>query len=249
MFVDLQNHLVLVTGGTRGIGRAIVDGLWRSGAKVAFTFQRETQLAEEMVKAAHRDGKKAWAFQLESGDAGAASELVERIESECGEIYGLVNNAGITRDRAFLMMSLENWDQVVQVNLNGTAYMSRAVLGRLINRKQGKVVNLSSVSGMKASPGQANYSATKAALIALTKTLSHEVARFGIQVNAVAPGFINTEMVTSMPEQMQRQLPKSIPLRRLGRVDEVADAVLYLLSQHADYITGHTLIIDGGLSA
>lgn len=249
MFVDLQDRLVVVTGGTRGIGRGIVEALWRNGARVAFTFQRESQVAEELVATARHQGKQAWAFQAEAGDAAVASALIERIENECGEIFGLVNNAGITRDRAFLMMPLEDWDRVLQVNLNGTAYMSRFALERMIRRKQGKVVNLSSVSGLRASSGQANYSASKAALIALTRTLSHEVARFGIQVNAVAPGFIDTEMVASMPEKMRQELPKSIPLRRLGRVDEVADAVLYLLSDHANYVTGHTLVIDGGLSA
>ncbi len=249
MFDDLKNKWVLVTGGSRGIGRAIVECLMAHGAKVAFTYQREEAAAHQVLAAARDCGRDCRAYPIDISQASACQALVERIESECGEIYGLVNNAGITRDRSFLMMSTDEWDRVVQVNLNGTAYMTHFMLDRMIRRQQGKIINMSSVSGLRGSPGQANYASTKAALVALTQTLSLEVARYGIQVNAVAPGFIETEMVAAMPEKVREQLHKRIPLRRLGRVSEVANLVLFLLSTNGDYITGQTLVIDGGLSA
>ena len=249
MFVDLRNKLVLVTGGTRGIGHGVVRRLADAGARVAFTYQSEAATADAMVAELRAQDRQVSAYQVDISDAAAASALVETIETERGPIFGLVNNAGITRDKSFLTMPVEDWDRVIGVNLNGSAYMARFVLERMIRRSEGKVINMSSVSGLRASPGQANYSASKAALLALTATLSAEVARFGIQVNAVAPGFIDTDMVSAMPEAARDKLHKRIPLRRMGRVDEVADAVLYLLSQHADYITGQTLVIDGGMSA
>ena len=249
MFVDLQGKLVLVTGGTRGIGRGIVERLLASGAQVAFTYQSQTRMAEEITAIARDEGRQCRAYQADVSDAAAAKALIDRVEAEQGPIYAVINNAGITRDRSFLMMPVDEWDRVIQVNLNGTAYMMRFALEHMIRRAQGKIINMSSVSGLRASPGQANYAASKAALMALTATLSAEAARFGIQVNAVAPGFIETDMVEAMPDNVRDKLQKRIPLRRLGRVDEVADAVLYLLSPSADYITGQTLVIDGGLSA
>ncbi|QNA98230.1 3-oxoacyl-ACP reductase FabG [Massilia sp. Se16.2.3] len=249
MFVDLRNKLVLVTGGTRGIGHGVVRRLADCGARVAFTYQNEAAIADAMVAELRGADRQVSAYRADISDPDAASALVEQIESTQGPIFALVNNAGITRDKSFLTMPLADWDRVIDVNLNGSAYMARFVLERMIRRSEGKLVNMSSVSGLRASPGQANYAASKAALLALTATLAAEVARFGIQVNAVAPGFIDTDMVGAMPEAAREKLHKRIPLRRMGRVDEVADAVLYLLSQHADYITGQTLVIDGGMSA
>jgi len=249
MFIDLTGSLVLVTGGSRGIGRGIVERLVGYGAHVALTYRSGQVQAEELAKRLDGENSHVWAFAHDVSDAMAGQSIVERIEAECGEIHALVNNAGITQDGLFMTSPLSRWDDVLNVNLSGTAYMTHAVLQKMIRRKSGKVVNLTSVSGLRASLGQANYSASKAGLIALTRTLSHEVARFGIQINAVAPGFIDTEMVAKMPEAARLQIPKQVPLRRLGRVEEVADAVAYLLSPQASYITGHTLVIDGGLSA
>ncbi len=248
MFIDLSGRLVLVTGGSRGIGRGVVERLVGYGAKVAFTYCSGQAEAESLVQRLSDAGGHVWAFAHDISDAVAGSALVERIESECGEIFALINNAGITQDGLFITSPLSRWDSVLNVNLSGTAYMTHAVLQKMIRNKAGKVVNMASVSGLRASRGQSNYSSAKAGLIAFTRTLSHEVARFGVQVNAVAPGFIDTEMVAAMPEAQRQLLPKQIPLRRLGRVDEVADAVAYLLSPQASYITGHTLVIDGGLS-
>lgn len=248
MFIDLSHRLVLVTGGSRGIGRGVVERLVGYGAHVALTYRSGQAEAEELARRLGGNGSRVWAFAHDISDAVDGQVLVEQIENECGEIFALVNNAGITQDGLFITSPLSCWDSVLGVNLSGTAYMTHAVLQKMIRRKAGKVVNMSSVSGLRASLGQANYSASKAGLIALTRTLSHEVARFGIQVNAVAPGFIDTEMVAAMPEAQRQQLPKQIPMRRLGRVEEVADAIAYLLSPQASYVTGHTLVIDGGLS-
>jgi len=248
MFAELKDRLVLVTGGTRGIGRSIVEHLARTGCKVVFTYQNSHGDAEDIVATLNAQGSQCWAYQADVTDPESSQGLAEKIEKNHGSIYGLVNNAGITADKSFLTMPLQQWNQVIDTNLNGAAYLSQAVMIKMLPRKQGKVVMMSSVSGLQASPGQANYSASKAALIGLTRTLSHEAARYNIQVNAVAPGFIETEMVASLSEKTRSQIPKLVPARRMGKVDDVAKPVLFLLSDSANYITGHTLVIDGGLS-
>ncbi len=248
MFADLKNRLVLVTGGSRGIGKGIVSHLLDAKCKVVFTYQNNSNAAEDIVDTANHQGAQCWAYQADVSDPDRSRVIVDNIEKDHGPIYGLVNNAGINNDKSFLTMPHDLWTRVIDTNLNGTAYLSQAVMMKMLPRKQGKVVMMSSVSGMQASPGQSNYSASKAGLIGLTRTLSHEVARYNIQVNAVAPGFIETEMVAGMSEKMRSQIPKIVPARRMGSVDDVAKSVLFLLSGASDYITGHTLVVDGGLS-
>lgn len=249
MYEELKGRVVLVTGGSRGIGRGIVEQLAMQGAQVVFTYRGQQNLAEDVAATLRSQGYWCRAVQADVADSEASRALVENIEQDWGPIYGLVNNAGITADKSFLTMPAELWHQVIDTNLTGTALLTQAVLQQMMYRKEGRVVMMASVGGLRASSGQANYSATKAGLIALTRTLSHEVARFNILVNAVAPGFIATEMTSAMPEAAQAAIPKQVPLRRMGSVKEIAAPVLFLLSNQASYITGHCLVIDGGLTA
>ncbi|MFT6248651.1 MAG: 3-oxoacyl-[acyl-carrier protein] reductase [Cognaticolwellia sp.] len=248
MFKELKGQIVLVTGGSRGIGSGLVESLAKAGAHVIFTYRSSASEANVIVNKINEQGGRCAAFKADITDQEASQNLVTMIEDEIGPIYGLVNNAGITQDKSFLMMSAESWQQVLSTNLDGTVFLTQAVLLQMMRRKTGKIIMMSSVSGLQASPGQASYSASKAALIGLTRTLSHEVARYNIQVNAIAPGFIETEMVEQMSEKSRQQIPKLVPARRMGSIKEVAEPVLFLLSNGSNYITGHTLVVDGGLS-
>ncbi len=248
MFKELKGQIVLVTGGSRGIGSGIVESLAKAGAHVIFTYRSSDQEANVIVDKINSQGGQCAAFKADITDQEASQNIVSMIEDEIGPIYGLVNNAGITQDKSFLLMSAESWQQVLSTNLDGSVFLTQAVLLKMMRRKTGKVIMMSSVSGLQASPGQASYSASKAALIGLTRTLSHEVARYNIQVNAIAPGFIETEMVEKMSEKARQLIPKLVPARRMGSITEVAEPVLFLLSNGANYITGHTLVVDGGLS-
>lgn len=249
MYNCLKDRLVIVSGGSRGIGRAIVEQLANQGARVVFTYQRQHETAQALVKMLRDQGLVCHARQCDINAPDESRAMVEAIEEEFGEIYALVNNAGITQDKSFPSMSETDWLSVVSTNLNGTALLTQAVLKKMMFRKEGRIVMMSSVGGLRASIGQSNYSATKAALIGLTRTLSQEMARFNILINAVAPGYIATEMVSSMPESSRAAIPKQVPLRRMGAVAEVAAPVLFLLSDSASYITGHCMVVDGGLSA
>ncbi|WP_375055766.1 3-oxoacyl-ACP reductase FabG [Zobellella sp. DQSA1] len=240
---------MLVSGGSRGIGRAIVEQLAIQGAHVVFTYHRQHETAQALVRTIREQGMICHAKQCDLNAPDESRAMVEAIEEEFGEIYALVNNAGITQDKSFPTMSETDWLSVISTNLNGTALLTQAVLQKMMFRKEGRIIMMSSVGGLRASSGQSNYSSTKAALIGLTRTLSHEMARFNILVNAVAPGYIATDMVLSMPESSRSAIPKQVPLRRMGAVEEVAAPVLFLLSDSASYITGHCMVVDGGLSA
>ncbi len=249
MFIDLRNRLIVVTGGSRGIGRAMVERLALCGAAVVLTYATQADTAKALATELQRHDMRVWHLPYQAGDAAGAVDLVARIEDTHGPIHGLVNNAGITCDGVFVRKPLDTWDAVLDVNLNAPAYLLHAVLDPMMRRGAGRVVNMASVAGLRGSLGQANYGASKAALIALTRTTALEMARFGIQINAVAPGFIDTDILQGMSQAARDAIPGRVPLRRLGRPEEVAHAVAYLLSDAADYITGHTLVIDGGLSA
>lgn len=250
MQVDLSGKVFLITGGSRGIGRAVVRKLAASGAQVAFTYQRghaESVALEQEVAA---DGRgRAVAFHYDVCVPATAPDLLADVDRALGPLDGLVNNAGITADQPFHQMAPEAWHKVVDTNLNGAFHLTQQAIGRLIRRETSKIVNMSSVSGLRGSAGQANYAATKAALIAFTRTLAMEFARFNLQANAVAPGFIATEMTEQMDERMQKSIRSLVPMRRMGQAAEVADVVAFLLSPAADYITGQTIVIDGGLTA
>ncbi len=246
---DLTDKLFLITGGSKGIGKAIVEKFYKSGAKVAFTYNNNQTSAEKMICTLGNNDSRIKCYKLDVRNYDDIEQLISKIEEDMGEIYGLVNNAGITKDKAFLRMQRQDWNDVINTNLNGVFNMTKAFGNKAIRRGRGKIINISSVSGLKGSQGQANYASSKAAIISLTKTLAREFASFGVQINAVAPGFIATEMVDTMPELAKKKINTMVPMKRMGESKEVADAVEFLASPSSDYITGHTLVIDGGLTA
>ena len=243
----LAGKVALVTGGTRGIGRAILLALCGEGAECVFTYTRNHELAESVVKELQGVGRRALSVQLDVRDFEGAKLLVERTKSEFGKIDILVNNAGITRDKSLMMMSREDWSEVIDTDLTGVFNTSRASIITFLKQKSGNIVNVSSMSGIHPLPGQTNYAAAKAGVIGLTKSLAKEVAPYNIRVNAVAPGFISSDMTAALDEKYKKRLNEVIPAGRFGTPEEVAEVVLFLLSDEARYITGEVIQIDGGL--
>ena len=239
-------NVALVTGGSRGIGRAIVEELAGSGYAVAFTYLQNQPAAEELAGRLSDAGSTVRAFQADVRDFARAQEVVQAARSALGPIDVLVNNAGIRRDKALHNMDPAMWHEVIDTNLTGTFNYSRVVINEMIPRG-GVILNIGSVSGAVGIAGQTNYSASKAGMIGFTKALSREVARFGIRVNAVAPGFIETEMTGTMEKSARNQFT-AIPSGRLGSVTEVARLVAYLAREDAAYVTGQVITIDGGLT-
>jgi len=232
--------VALVTGGSRGIGRAIVEEFAAKGYKVAFTYAGNRAAAESLADV-------AISFQADAKDFSCAEQVVADVQSGLGPIDVLVNNAGIKRDGALHNMDPVAWREVIDTNLTGTFNYTRAVMKHLI-RRGGSVINITSVSGIIGMAGQTNYSASKAGVIGFTKALAREVARFGVRVNAIAPGFIDTDMTASIDENARKKLYAQIPLGKTGTAGQIARAVLYLASEDAGYITGQVLTMDGGLS-
>jgi 3-oxoacyl-[acyl-carrier protein] reductase len=232
--------VALVTGGSRGIGRAIVEEFATAGYQVAFTYAGNRPAAESLAGV-------ATSYQADSRNFARAEEVVADVQSSLGPVDVLINNAGIKRDSALHNMDPAAWQEVIDTNLTGTFNYCRALMKSLI-RRGGTVINVTSVSGIIGMAGQTNYSASKAGVIGFTKALSREVARFGVRVNAVAPGFIDTDMTASIDENARKQLYSQIPLGKPGTPKQVARAVLYLASEDAAYITGQVLTMDGGLS-
>ncbi len=241
MFEELKNAVVLITGGTRGIGRAVAQRFKEVGAKVYITGTSQ----EKTLKVAEELGVSG--FKMDVSDREEVKKRVAEIVEVEGRIDVLVNNAGITKDSLFIRMKDEDWDRVVEVNLNGVYNVSRAVVPVMVKKRKGVIINISSVVGFTGNVGQVNYSATKSALIGFTKSLAKELGGRGVRVNCVAPGYITTDMTKKIPEKIKSELIKSIPLRREGEPKEVADACLFLASDMASYITGTTLHVNGGL--
>lgn len=239
--------VALVTGGSRGIGQAIVEVLARSGWKVTFTYMGSREAAEVLAQALAGEGLDVVALQADVRDFFRAAEVVQEVESRQGPIELLVNNAGIKRDEPLYRMSPEAWDEVVDTNLKGPFNYTRAVLMGMIKRQSGRIVNIVSVSGILGLAGQANYSASKAGVIGLTKSISREVARFGIRVNAVAPGFIRTDMLDGIPEVARKKLYSQISTGEPGVPDDVARVVSFLAGEGGSYITGQVIPVDGGM--
>ncbi|TAK20083.1 MAG: 3-oxoacyl-[acyl-carrier-protein] reductase [Chloroflexota bacterium] len=245
---SLQDRIALVTGGARGIGRAISLRLARDGATVVINYQKNETAAAEVVAAIADHGGSAVAVQSDVSDSAAADGLVRQTVERFGRIDILVNNAGIIRDGLLVRMSDDDWDAVLNTNLRGAFACLRAALRPMARQRYGRIVNITSVSGIMGNPGQANYSAAKAGLIGLTKTAAREIAGRNVTVNAVAPGFITTELTSGLPDKVKESILGQVPIGRFGLPEEVADAVAFLVGEGSGYITGHVLTVDGGLS-
>ena len=242
----LNGKTAIVTGASRGIGAAIAHRLCEVGANVVLC-SRSTESVSQTANVLKDNGYIAHAMAADISKKKDVEALIEETIAQFSKIDILVNNAGITRDMLLMRLKDEDWDAVLQTNLTGTMYCTRAVLRPMIRQKSGRIINISSVIGLMGNPGQASYAAAKAGIIGLTKTTAKEVGTRGITVNAIAPGFITTDMTAKIPKELQNKLLELIPLRNFGTPDDVADAVCFLASDAARYITGQTLQVDGGM--
>jgi 3-oxoacyl-[acyl-carrier protein] reductase len=245
--IDLSGKTALVTGGSRGIGRAIVLRLAGQGADVAFTYKGNAAAAADVVATVKALGRRAIAIQADASDGKVADSVVKAALDAYGKVDILVNNAGVTRDDLIMRMTAEAWDQVIDTNLSGAFWMIKAVTRPMLKARAGRIINITSVSGQAGQMGQANYSSAKAGLIGLTKAAARELASRSITVNAVAPGFVLTELTQDLPEALQAEITARTPLGRFGTTEEIANAVAFLASDEAGYITGQVLAVDGGL--
>lgn len=238
----------IVTGGTRGIGKEIVLMLAREGANVAFTYLKSDDQAKEIAKQVEALGSRCLDLKIDIKDFERCKELIEKVKEVFGGLDILVNNAGITRDKALMFMDKNDWQEVIDTNLTGLFNVTRHAIITFLKQKSGSILNITSVSGVTGMARQVNYAASKAGIIGFTKSLAKETAAYNIRVNALAPGFIDTDMTSGLKEEHKTEVIKRIPLARFGNVSNVADAAKFLLSDKAQFITGQVMIIDGGLS-
>ena len=243
----LQGKAALVTGASRGIGRAIAIALAEAGADVAVNYAGSEQAAEETVRRIEELGRRAFKVRADVSSSAQAEDMVKQVIDQFGKIDILVNNAGITRDNLLMRMKEEEFDEVIATNLKGVFNCIKAVSRPMMKQRSGKIINISSVVGVLGNAGQANYVAAKAGVIGLTKTAAKELAPRNISVNAVAPGFIESDMTAKLPEELREQYLRAIPLARLGQPEEVARVVRFLASDDSAYMTGQTLHVDGGM--
>ncbi|MEJ2011039.1 MAG: 3-oxoacyl-[acyl-carrier-protein] reductase [Anaerolineales bacterium] len=246
--MDLEGRIAVVTGASRGIGRAIALEFARRGARVVVNYNSSPEGAAAVVASIKELGSEAQAVQADVSDMEAAAGLVKAAVETYGDLHILVNNAGITRDGLIMTMGEAEWSQVIQTNLASTFYCSKAAVRHMMRKRFGRIINISSISGITGNAGQTNYSASKAGQIGFTKALAREVAPRNITVNAVAPGFIETDIWETVPEDIQAGMKDIIPLGRIGQAEEVAQAVAFLASDQAAYITGQVLNVDGGIA-
>ena len=243
--MNFNGQTALITGAGRGIGKTIAVKLAESGLDIAIADMNP--VSDEVLREIEEYGTKCLAFQLDVTDVESVDSVVKKIIDETGGIHILVNNAGITKDNLFMRMKPEQWSQVIDVNLNGVFHVTKAVIRTMVKQHSGRIINISSVVGFSGNPGQVNYSSTKSGLIGFTKSLSREVGTRGITVNAVAPGFINTAMTKALNESQQQAILSQIPLGRMGEAEDIANAVAFLASEEASYITGTVLHVNGGM--
>ncbi|MFA5038850.1 MAG: 3-oxoacyl-[acyl-carrier-protein] reductase [Candidatus Omnitrophota bacterium] len=243
----LKDRVGIVTGASRGIGRAIVKELARAGAKVAFSYAKSEEDARSLLLEVQDLGTQALSFKGDVRDYGLCREFVEQVKSYYGGLDFLVNNAGVKKDNAFMLMTEEEWQEVIDINLTGYFNMARSCIVTFLKQKSGNIVNISSISGISGIAKQVNYSAAKAGVIGLTKALARETAPYNIRVNCVAPGFTETDMLGSLKEDLKDKYRQEVPLGRFGEPSEVAKTVLFLLSERSNYITGQVIKVDGGL--
>jgi 3-oxoacyl-[acyl-carrier protein] reductase len=244
--LKLAGKVALVTGGAQGIGKAVALLLARNGADIVVS-DINLEKAEETAKEVQTLGRNALATKVDVATLGDVEKMVQAILAQFGHIDILINNAGIARDKLILRMTEEDWDAVLNINLKGTFNCTKAVVRHMSKQKSGKIVNIASVVGEMGNAGQGNYAASKAGVIGFTKTIAREFAQRGINVNAIAPGYIETPMTDALPDKVKEELKRLIPLDRLGKPEDVAEAVLFLVSESANYITGQVLNVNGGI--
>lgn len=243
-----KDKVVLITGASRGIGRAIATAFAQHGSQVIANYNRSKDEADDLAARLTSDGYKIDLFQADVSKGKQVEKMIDEVVGKYGRIDVLVNNAGVRKDGFLAMMSEVDWDEVININLKSVYYTCKWVSRIMISQRQGKIINITSLSALKGRAGQTNYSASKGGLISFTKSLALELAPYGIQVNAVAPGFIETDMVKQLGQDRKDELLAGIPLGRFGKPSDVPGAVLFLASGAADYITGQTMVIDGGIS-
>lgn len=243
---QLENQTAVVTGAGRGIGRAIALKFAQAGANVVCV-SRTQENSEKVAGEVTALGRKAWALAVDVADGKAVKAATEKILADCGKVDILVNNAGVTRDGLVMRMSDEDWDTVLNTNLKGAFHFTRELFRFFAKQRAGRIINVSSVIGLIGNPGQCNYAASKAGLIGFTQSIARELASRGVTVNAIAPGFIETDMTSDLNEDLKGHILRQIPMNRFGTGDDIADAALFLASPAARYITGQVLTVDGGM--
>ncbi len=247
MSAILEHKIALVTGGSRGIGRAIALALASAGADVMISYRSASQEAQKVVDEITKMGRQAMSFQTDVAQFNPSREMVEAIVQKFQRLDILVNNAGITKDTLLMRMTEEDWDTVIDTNLKSIFNVTKAAIRPMMSQRSGKIINITSIAGVIGNAGQANYASSKAGIIGFTKTMAKELGSRNIQVNAVAPGFIETDMTAKLTEEQRKQLAEHIPLKRTGKPEEIAGVVKFLASPEADYITGQVLCVDGGM--
>lgn len=246
--MDLKDKVAVITGSSRGIGRAIALKLAGLGAKVVVNYRTNAEAAQEVVEAIQAQGGQAIAVQADVGDAEDAKRLIKTAQTTYGGLDVLVNNAGLHRDTLLVRMSEDDWNEVMHTNLRGTFNCTKAAMRPMMKQRYGRIVNISSVSGLAGNPGQANYSAAKAGVVGFTKAVAKEVGSRNITVNVVAPGYVLTDQTTYLPEELKAKAIEMTPLGRAGMPEDIANAVAFLVSEEASFITGVVLRVDGGLA-